>query len=122
MQRNPSRARMLVLLVLLAPASIASAKGVCWRGRFQLGDASGRYAAALGGVVMMFGDGTVDLEGMCSARDVGRSYGYGFWHRRTRLRLDGACALSLSRARMRIRFAAIARATATRPPCALAYR
>jgi cysteine-rich repeat protein len=94
---------MLVLLALLLPASVASAKG-CARGRFQLGDATGRAAAALDRVVLVFERGTVHLEGMCSAQDVGRSYYYGFWQYRTRLRLADACGDALARARMRIRF------------------
>jgi cysteine-rich repeat protein len=104
MQRTRSRARILVLLVLLVPASVASAKGLCARGRFQLRDASGRDAAAIGSAVLVFDKGTVDLEGLCSATDVGRSYFYGDWQYRTRLRLADACAFPLSRARMRIRF------------------
>jgi hypothetical protein len=70
---------MLVLLALLVPASVASAKGLCARGRFQLRDATGRDAGAIGRVVLVFDRGTVDLEGMCSAKDVGRSYYYGDW-------------------------------------------
>jgi len=76
---------------LLASASLASAKGLCARGRFELVGATGREVAALGGVVLDFDEGTVELEGMCSAPDVGRSCHYGHWQYRTRLRLAEPC-------------------------------
>ena len=103
MPRTRSRVRMLVLLALLVPAAVASAKGLCTRGRFQLGEVRGRDAGTLGHAVLAFDKGTVDLEGICSATDVGRSYYYGQWQYRTRLRL-AACGSALSRALVRIRF------------------
>src|SRR5689334_9786025 len=103
MQRKQSRARMLVLLALLVPVAVASAKGLCSRGRFQIVEARGRHVGELGHAVLVFDKGTVDLEGICAATDVGRSYYYGQWQHRTRLRL-AVCESALSRALMRIRF------------------
>jgi cysteine-rich repeat protein len=104
MQRVRFLAPTLVLLALVVLTPVASAKGLCAPGRFQLGNTTGRDAAALGGAVLVFGEGTVELAGMCGARDVGRSYYYGDWFYRTRLRLDATCAAELSRARIRVRF------------------
>jgi hypothetical protein len=88
------------VLALLIP-SVASAKGLCPRGRFQLEGASGRDAAVLGSATLLLDKGTIDLEGVCPTINGERPYFYGQWPFRTRFRV-ARCEPSLTRGRMRL--------------------